>query len=143
MSKNKIGAGICFTDGESILLIKRSGVGSFAGNWEIPGGSKKEDESDLDAAKRETQEEIGSVPGESFATLHTSDGPYHFAVFFYKVEQPFKAKLSDEHTDWEWVAFRNVDSKKLHPKVKDHFAKYLRKMEGKGFAEWLHLTAML
>ncbi len=41
--KGKRGAGILFTDGKQILLLKRSEGSDNPGTWGLPGGGAKED----------------------------------------------------------------------------------------------------
>lgn len=52
-------AGILFTAGDSALFVRRSGTGDHAGEWALPGGKLEGDESQEQAAIRETHEEIG------------------------------------------------------------------------------------
>ncbi len=54
----KVGVGVLVWKGDKIALIKRTGA-SGAGTWSPPGGHIEFGESVLDAARRETMEEIG------------------------------------------------------------------------------------
>jgi hypothetical protein len=44
MAKKKLAAGILFTDGEKILLMKRNNEGRNGGKWDIPAGGREEGE---------------------------------------------------------------------------------------------------
>ena len=63
------GAGIFFTDGKKVLLLKRSGKGDNEGTWGLPGGKIEGNESAIDAATREAKrtspgQEASVVPGK-------------------------------------------------------------------------------
>lgn len=109
------GAGFLFYTNDSVLLLLK------AKNllWEVPGGKKKPDEKYMQAAKRETKEEIGKLPKYAktgFQLVETDKN--RFKVFFAKVEKEFSCKISDEHLTWKWIDFKNIGNYKLHPKVK-------------------------
>jgi len=137
------GAGIFFTDGRKVLLLKRSEKGDGFGTWGLPGGKVEEGETDIDAAIREAKEECGRVAGQRFDDLQEKDGMHEWTTFFFRVEKPFRCRLSDEHSDWKWVKFKSLNDYELHPKLKenlDRHMKAVRKSAGKGvikFREWL------
>lgn len=136
----KKAAGIVFTDGKSILLMKRAGEGKNIGTWALPGGKAKEGETEINNAIRETKEETGisSIPGQRFDSMTTKGAGKKFTAFFYRVAAPFDIDLSKEHSDYEWVKFEDLKGKELHPKVKEALPEYLHKIK-KGissFAEW-------
>lgn len=143
--KNKRGAGIFFTDGTHVLLLKRSSDGSHSGTWALPGGGCKEGETDIGAAIREAREEtgLGSIPGHRMDSLVSRDGLKHFTTFLYRVPTRFDVKLSNEHTEWEWVAFENLNDKSLHPKFKENLPRYLQAVRRKirSFSEWTDFTS--
>ena len=136
------GAGIFFTDGKQVLLLKRSSKGDNAKTWGLPGGTAKEGETEIGTATRETREECGTVQGRRFDSLVEENGHHHWTTFFFKVESTFDCKISDEHTESRWVPFDKIEELTLHPKlqaswdrhmsvVNKHFHKNL------GFREWL------
>lgn len=137
------GAGIFFTDGKRVLLLKRSEKGDGFNTWGLPGGKVEEGETDIDAAIREAKEECGKVRGQRFADLTEKDGMHEWKTFFFRVDKPFKCKLSDEHKDYKWVGIRNIKKYELHPKLKenlDRHIKVLKRSSGKGvlkFSEWI------
>jgi 8-oxo-dGTP pyrophosphatase MutT (NUDIX family) len=128
------GAGILFTDGERILLLKRAQEGAAADHgetWGIPGGKAEKGECPIDTAIRETKEEAGNVEGTRFAQFDERDGRHVFTVFLYKVRSPFEVKLSTEHTDSRWIALKDLKSFPLHPKFEEHLPYYLRAIQRK------------
>lgn len=137
------GAGIFFTDGRRVLLLKRSEKGDGYGTWGLPGGKVEEGETDIDAAMREAREECGEVAGQRFGDLSEKDGIHEWTTFFFRVQKPFDCRLSDEHTDWKWIKFGSLDGYKLHPKLKENIDRHLRvvrKSQDKGllkFSEWV------
>jgi 8-oxo-dGTP diphosphatase len=135
------GAGIFFTDGKRVLLLKRSEKGDCAGTWGIPGGKVEEGESLIDAAIREAKEECGRINGQRFEDLHEKDGLHDWTTFFFKVDKPFECELSDEHTDYDWVDLDGLNGYRLHPKFKENMDRHLRVVKNfskKGsFKEWI------
>lgn len=136
----KKGAGIFFTDGKSVLLLKRSEKGDNAGTWGLPGGKVEDGETNIDGALREIREECGvSAKGRRFDSLQETDGRHQWTTFFYHIDEKFDCKLSDEHTDWKWIPFEELESYELHPKFKanlDRHLSVLKKRPGT-FKEWM------
>jgi 8-oxo-dGTP pyrophosphatase MutT (NUDIX family) len=141
------GAGVFFTNGKKVLLLKRSGKGDNGGTWGLPGGKLEEGESSIDGAIREAKEECGRIKGQRFDDLKETDGLHDWTTFFFKVEKPFKCKLSDEHTDYKWVELENIKKYNLHPKLRENLDRHLtvvKKSFKKGiiklkFKEWIDL----
>lgn len=136
------GAGIVFTDGYKILLIRRTGsAADHGGKWCIPGGKTEQGETAMDTARRESQEEIGTVKGSRFASFDEKDGQHTFTVYMYKVDYPFDVKLSKEHDQSQWVTIDKIKTLDLHPEFKKHLPYYLKAIQRKfptsDFAEWL------
>ena len=143
-TKGKKGAGIIFTDGKSILLLKRADGTDHPQTWAPPGGGNKNSETEIGNAIRETKEETGvdSIPGYRFNSLSTKNGHHKFCTFFYHVDKPFDVHVSHEHTESKWVDFDSVSKMDLHPKFKEHLSEYLRIIRKKvmNFNEWSALT---
>lgn len=114
-------AGIFFTDGKSVLLLKRKAPCSEPNTWGLPGGHAKQGECPLQTAKREVTEECGKVQGNKIGQLNERK----WTVFFFEVEKPFACRLSDEHSDWEWVEFNQLKDYRLHPEFKKQYKKYI------------------
>lgn len=138
----RMGAGIVFTDGKTVLLLQRSDKSDHPGYWCIPGGKAEQNESPIDCAVRESKEECGKAEGLRFAQFHTKDGAHHFHTFLYSVDKPFDVKLSDEHSDYKWTPINEVHDLKLLPKFKESWDAYLRAIRRrfeskKSFYEWM------
>jgi 8-oxo-dGTP pyrophosphatase MutT (NUDIX family) len=139
----RMGAGILFSDGKSILLLKRGGNSDHKGTWGIPGGRAKEGEAPIETAKRETKEECGSAEGTRIEHFHEKDGAHHFHVYLFAVAKPFEIELSGEHTKGEWIPLDEVKEYDLHPKFKDAWSAYLhaiqkRFLRREHFSEWIN-----
>jgi hypothetical protein len=113
-------AGVLFVtpDGEA-LFLKRGGpgVGGHVGEWDLPGGGLDEGEEPVDAARRETLEEIGHLPHWDLAPLtrKTSDEGVDYATFGQRIERKFVPKLNrNEHTDYAWAPL-DRPPEPLHP----------------------------
>ena len=140
----KKGAGIFFTDGEKTLLLKRSDKGDNGGTWGIPGGKTEAGETAIGTAMRESKEECGVVKGKRFDNLDSLDGHYQWTTFFFKINKPFKCKLSDEHTDWKWVSIESMGEMNLHPKLRKNLSRYKKAVKKNFtkslfFKEWINL----
>jgi 8-oxo-dGTP diphosphatase len=133
-------AGIVFTDGKSILLLKRSGEDKYKGFWDLPGGHARSGESPIQNAHREAMEEIGlkKIPGEHFKTVTHREKGKQYTTFFYLVDKKFQVKLNKEHSKFEWISFDSIKSKNLFPKFEKVISSYLRIIKKKAtrFTEW-------
>jgi len=138
MSGNNRAAGIVFTDGFHILLMKRSECENEH-TWDLPGGHSKANETPIETAERETKEETGikKIPGEFFNHFK-NDG---YTTFFCNVKKTFKIKVNKEHSEYNWVKFKDIKNKNLHPKLKLSMKKILKiiKKNIKKFNEWVVL----
>ena len=118
-------AGILFTTGTCILLLKRKPPCGNPFTWGLPGGHAEEGETPLQTAIRETKEEIGKVAGRRFDEQTEGD----WTCFFYKVAESFPCKLSSEHSEYAWIPFHKLKKYKLHPKFKKVAVKYIQVIE--------------
>jgi dihydroneopterin triphosphate diphosphatase len=95
--------------GIEFLLLKRSEHQPYAGLWQMVTGKIKTDESAYQTALREIKEETGLVPVQLWVapTVNSFYEPKDeyiclLPVFAARVETE-KVKLSDEHTEYQWV----------------------------------------
>lgn len=140
-------AGIMFTDGESILLLKRSGEDTDSGTWDLPGGHSKSGETPLENAHREAIEEMGlkDIPGTKFNQIDKLQNGKQYTLFLYKVDKKFKPKLNKEHTNFEWVKFQNLKNKKIFSKLIQDIPECLKMIKKitSNFSEWINLKQIL
>lgn len=132
------GAAIFFTDGQSVLLLKKSGIETNSGTWGFPGGHPKGNEVPWQTAKREAKEETGHlVDSNKFAEAMNDK----YFVFFVKTK-PFNCKLSKEHSQYKWVKFGDISEYKLHPKLTSKIKQYVQIANGSkmSFKEWIAAT---
>lgn len=118
-------AGIFFTTGDNVLLLKRTTICGNPFTYGLPGGHAQEGETPLETAHRETVEEIGKVVGKQFDRQAEGD----WTCFFYKVAEPFPCELNKEHSEYAWIPFHKLKKYKLHPKFKKVAQKYIRVVE--------------
>jgi dATP pyrophosphohydrolase len=104
-----------FNDGIKYLLLKRSANKQpYPGIWQIVTGKIEEGEKAYNTALREVTEETGLKPVKcyvapkvnEFYTPH-NDNIYLIPVFVVNVEDE-NIILSDEHTNFEWLDFKNA-----------------------------------
>jgi 8-oxo-dGTP pyrophosphatase MutT (NUDIX family) len=137
------GAGILFTDGKQVLLLKRA-IGDNKQTWGMPGGKLKKGELDIDGAIRESKEECGHAKGRRIAKFVEKDGMHRWATFIYKIDKPFKCRLSKEHNAWKWYNLKQLENITLHPKLRENLDSYLKLIKRKfnqfkSFREWVDL----
>jgi 8-oxo-dGTP pyrophosphatase MutT (NUDIX family) len=137
----KNGAGIIFTDGKQVLLLKRA-KGDHKESWGQPGGGVEAGETTIDAAIREAKEECGNFSGYRVADFEEKDGIHRWTTYLYKVAGPFNCNLSDEHSAYQWYNLDQLKSVNLHPQFKKNLPAYLRMISRKippvgTFKEWL------
>ncbi len=111
------GAGLWMTDGNKVLLLRRSPkLEDATGTWCTPGGHIDDGESPLQAARRECKEEIGWVPPfrpgvmkvlRDYGLISASIPPEY-------IGRP--PRLNWEHDDYVWADLKWVEENfgKLH-----------------------------
>lgn len=109
---------------------------SIKPHWDIPGGRIEEGQTAQEALKREVEEETGVVSIEN-SDFFTSVISRHeidlegctigLVLMIYKVKIPenSRIKLSDEHTEFEWVDKKEA-AKRLAHKYSPEFTGLLR-----------------
>lgn len=140
--RKDLAAGILYTDGKRILLLKRAGDCSGNGTWCIPGGHAVHGETPRQTAERESREECGAEGGKAFESHIDDSGKPVFHTFLKEVHRPFPCMLSDEHSDYQWVEFGDVNDKELLPRFSNQWPYLLNKIKshmmlGTGFSEWI------
>lgn len=105
-----------------VLFVKRSGDGDHAGEWAFPGGKLDDGETAEDAARRETEEELGEFPKDAGTVRHmmrTIDDDVDFTTHHLWVKKSFEPKKLTEHDAFAWMDPAEAKKKlKLHPGAK-------------------------
>lgn len=143
------GAGILFVCENAVLLTLRSDEVKQPGTWGIPGGSVTEDvhwspkeQADKKpslfqfwkGAKKETEEELGSVPRriKFFDTVTYEDGSFTYVTFLVRVSSHIKDnwqfQLNWENDDVQWFPTDDLPEP-LHFGVK-HVIKNMPEISG-------------
>ena len=112
-------AGILFfTPDNKVLLLHRND----RDEWEGPGGHLEPNESELDAAIRETKEEAAidarTVARDISKIGVTNSKGVSYTTFKAAVSYPFKVKLNHEHDDAQWFSVESLPST-THPGAKE------------------------
>lgn len=108
-------------DGDILLLRRSKTDPRRAGEWDFPGGNVDADESHLDAAIRETEEEAGIVITDP-AILYVATEKYepkeesvNRALCYARVQNGVAVTLSYEHDEFKWVSKRQALIDFPHP----------------------------
>ena len=111
----KKSAGIFYTDGKSFLILLRNSKNKI---WSIPGGKQEKGETSWETACRETKEEIGKLPEGTeigkFPDFHKNN---YFVTYVVIVDKPFDCTLSEEHLDYKWINFDEIEDYNLHERL--------------------------
>jgi 8-oxo-dGTP pyrophosphatase MutT (NUDIX family) len=120
-------SGIMITDGERILLLKRSPYVENPGLWGISGGAIPRDsdgsrKDPKESAIHEAEEETGGIPSGKFVDNYVfKDGSFTFTTFLLEVAgdtmDSISPTLNWEHTDWKIVGLDEVSNLDVHPGV--------------------------
>lgn len=103
------GAGIIFLKEEEVLVLKK-----HKNTWGFPGGKPVEGETPIQTAKRESKEEVGKVPGKQIeSSVINSENNKIYYSFVFKVDNKFEPILSDEHIDYSWINYKNLEKLNL------------------------------
>ncbi len=135
MLKRIDAAGILFQDVDGfILLLLRHPNGDEGGTWGLVGGKLDEGESSVEAAVRETKEEIGlSLDAQNLKLTRSynwSRAKYEvsFDVYLYLVDtRPANVQLDlEENIEYGWFSPKEAYARKdlmegLYPILKDHY----------------------
>lgn len=113
---------------DEYLIVQRSKTDDFLpGVWEFPGGNIEENETILEALKRELKEEIGyEIDTNNAKIIHfydeIKDNLHYIELdFLIKVNtKDINIKLSNEHDDYKWVTKKsNLLDEFIKEKIKD------------------------
>lgn len=101
----------------SFLLQQRSTTVDYPGTWGIPGGAIRDGESPEAAAKREFQEEIGTLPSYRITGVKVQDcgGHWKFHMILADVEEEFLAFCGKETVATGWFTESDMANLQLHP----------------------------
>lgn len=110
--QNRSAAGVMYSAGGRVLLLKRCADSVHGGTWGFPAGGIEDGESPAEAAARESEEEVGYRPAE-LRLLSDADGFTLFAS-----NDVFAPVLNDEHDGYVWAPVSDLPTP-LHPGVQE------------------------
>lgn len=111
-------AGLLLVHEGSVLLQHRAPWVHNGDTWGIPGGARDSHESALEAALRESQEEIGlDIASVTTRFSHLEDhGDWSYETIIAELGQyDFEFEKNRETLDLQWVSIADVTAVNLHP----------------------------
>ncbi len=111
-----------YTDGREVMLCRRARPDGHPGVWAFPGGKIEEGENPLQAAIRESWEEIRHVPRKVKKFDFTQSHDVEFTTFRCATVK-FTPELDHEHTQFMWASIDNLPTA-LHPGAAETLEKY-------------------
>lgn len=115
------------SEGKFLLLKRPNTDDLFPGKYCLPGGHRQDDETILQGAEREAQEETG-IKVHGLQKLFPWKYPNDFRTTFFFGKQGIQfdddtVTLSDEHTEYEWVSPDEVENYDLAGDLKEPLLK--------------------
>jgi 8-oxo-dGTP pyrophosphatase MutT (NUDIX family) len=104
-------AGVMFvTPDRRILLLRRTAAGDHEGEWSVPGGKLEGEETAVEAAAREAEEETGRRvdPRDLSPWVRRRAAGVDFETFVHPVEDEFEPELCEEHDAHRWVGVSDL-----------------------------------
>ncbi len=97
---------------EDKILATKRGYGEFKDMWEFPGGKIESGESQVEALKREIQEELeADINIKKFITTVEYDYPnFHLIMHCYLCTLKNNDFILNEHNDAKWLDYSNLYS---------------------------------
>jgi ADP-ribose pyrophosphatase YjhB (NUDIX family) len=120
--KKKVVKALLFYDNQ-LLLLERSGK-LFHGMEDLPGGKLEADELPIPGLIREIKEETQlNVNQLLHVATHEWEGPdgtqYLEYLYCALVDTNTVIPNPDEHSTFRWVELEQIESSKIHPKIKE------------------------
>jgi 8-oxo-dGTP diphosphatase len=99
-----------------VLLLRRAAPDDHAGEWSLPGGKIRDDETPQQAAIREVWEEYQYRAGHAgrWHTRRVKEG-VDAVTFIYDCEDEWTPKLNKEHDNFVWLTPAEALKEKATP----------------------------
>ena len=112
--------------GEKHLLLKRAKEAALhPEKWSSAGGRMEEGETPEETAVRELLEET-KIQNQDLSFVSLVDfEDYVLYLFELVIEEPLNVALSDEHTDYRWLTYSELEKMDLMPGYMDSMNHYL------------------
>lgn len=126
----QVGVKALVTDKDGRVLLLKAAKGFHDAHWDLPGGRIEDTQTPDEALRREIEEETGITEVAEIVfhsgcisnfEMHFDDlGTVGLVLMAYEVAVPETStiRLSDEHTDYEWV-----ERTELPERLKDKYPK--------------------
>lgn len=106
----------------------------WAGLWDLPGGGREGDESPIECALREVEEEFGiRLPPDRVTSVHRYEGaaagalPSYFCLARITQEEVAQIKFGDEGQRWEFMsAAAFITRQNAVPQMQQRLARHLQ-----------------
>lgn len=130
MQQRVVNGAFIVHDGK-FLIAKRSDNDTFLpGIWEIPGGKLEFGEEPSVGALREIKEETGLdvelvTPLSVWSYGDNHEGTQYIQIdYLCKIIDETNVKLSEEHSDFAWITFEELNNYEISPEMKKEILKF-------------------
>lgn len=113
LNKDHLVVSAVVTNFNKILVVRRAANDSYPGMWEFPGGGVDEDETVIQAIRRETKEET-NLDLEEFPSAELMIHPTRTAlriVMLFECSNISAMALSHEHDEYYWLDIDSLSGK--------------------------------
>lgn len=134
-----VGAIIVSEQTGNVMTVLRSPKESYANTWTFAGGKVEPDETEIDALKRELQEELQLTKIKKITPLHRYQSrakDFVYDTFVVLVTKEFAPTLNWENTGYAWTTIDTLPGP-LHPKTKQMISSARLVEKFRNFYQWV------
>lgn len=134
-----VGAIIVSEQTGNVMTVLRSPKESYPNTWTFAGGKVEEFESEIDALRRELEEELQLTKIKKITPLHryqSRSKDFSYDTFVVLVKQEFLPKLNWENSGYAWTSIDTLPGP-LHPKTRQMISSARLVEKFRNFYRWV------
>ena len=134
-----VGAIITSESTGKVLTVLRSPIESHPNTWTFAGGKVELEETEIDALKRELEEELQLTKIKKIIPLHryqSRSKDFVYDTFIVLVNKEFVPTLNEENIGYAWTTVKTLPGP-LHPKTRQMISSARLVEEFNNFYSWI------